>query len=289
MSSEARLVDTAFTTYQGPRAGRLAAIWSLARWSALRALGARRGWKAKVIPISLTLLAFAPALVVLGLRAILGSGSVSRSVANAVPYSDYISTIAIVVLVFSVVITPELVCPDRRDRTLSLYFSTAIGRLDYVLGKIAAALMPLLLVTLAPVLLLYAGTVLFSVHPVGYLQANWLDLPRIIVSSLIVATFYALVGLAISSLTSRRAFAVGGYLAFLAISTVMGGVLSNALDARYFRLLAVAAAPIRAGQGLFPKYSDPGDISPAVWGSTVVEVCVVAVIVLAVRYGRDEE
>ena len=155
-----------------------------------------------MIPISLTLLAFAPALVVLGLRAILGSGSVSRSVANAVPYSDYISTIAIVVLVFSVVITPELVCPDRRDRTLSLYFSTAIGRLDYVLGKIAAALMPLLLVTLAPVLLLYVGTVLFSVHPVGYLQAHWLDLPRIIASSLIVATFYGLVGLAISSLTT---------------------------------------------------------------------------------------
>jgi ABC-2 type transport system permease protein len=95
MSTDARLVDTAFTTYQGPRAGRLAAIWSLARWSALRALGARRGWKAKLIPISLTLLAFAPALVVLGLRAILGSGSVSRNVANAVPYSDYISTAAI--------------------------------------------------------------------------------------------------------------------------------------------------------------------------------------------------
>jgi ABC-2 type transport system permease protein len=288
MSSDARLVDTAFTTYQGPRAGRLAAIWSLARWSALRALGARRGWKAKLIPISLTLLAFAPALVVLGLRAILGAGSVSRQVANAVPYSDYISTIAIVVLVFSVVITPELVCPDRRDRTLSLYFSTAIGRLDYVLGKVAAALMPLLLVTLAPVLLLYVGTVLFAVHPVGYLQAHWLDLPRIIASSLIVATFYGLVGLAISSLTSRRAFAVGGYLAFLAISTVMGGVLSHALNERYFRLLAVAAAPIRAGQGLFPKYSDPGNISPVVWGSTVVEVCVLAVIVLAVRYGRDE-
>jgi ABC-2 type transport system permease protein len=187
------------------------------------------------------------------------------------------------------VITPELVCPDRRDRTLSLYFSTAIGRLDYVLGKIAAALMPLLLVTLAPVLLLYVGTVLFSVHPVGYLQAHWLDLPRIIASGLIVATFYGLVGLAISSLTSRRAFAVGGYLAFLAISTVMGGVLSDALNARYFRLVAVAAAPIRAGQGLFPNYTDRGNISAVVWGSTVVEVCVVAVLVLAVRYGRDEE
>ena len=50
----------------------------------------------------------------------------------------------------------------------------------------------------------------------------------------------------------------------------------------------MAAAPIRAGQGLFPNYTDPGNISPRAWGSTVVEVCVVAVLVLAVRYGRDE-
>src|SRR4029078_11639223 len=105
---------------------------------------------------------------------------------------------------------------------------------------------------------------------------------------LIVATFYGLVGLAISSLTSRRAFAVGGYLAFLALTTVMGGVITSGLNETHFRLLAVAVSPIRAGQGLFPKYSDPGNISPVVWGSTVVEVCVVAVIVLAVRYGRDE-
>jgi hypothetical protein len=68
----------------------------------------------------------------------------------------------------------------------------------------------------------------------------------------------------------------------------MGGVLSHALNERYMRLLSVAAAPILAGQGLFPKYSDPGNISPVVWGSTVVEMCVLAVVVLAVRYGRDE-
>ena len=72
-------------------------------------------------------------------------------------------------------------------------------------------------------------------------------------------------GLAISSLTGRRAFAVGGYLAFLTISTVMGGVLAHALNARYFRLLAVAAAPIQAARGLFPGYTDRGHISPAVW------------------------
>ncbi len=136
--------------YDGPRAGRIAAIWSLARWSSLRALGARRGWKAKVIPITLILLGFAPALVVLGLRALFGATAFGTGgLQAALPYSDYMGAIGVVILVFSVVVTPELVCPDRRDRTLSLYFSTAISRGDYVVGKVVAALMPILLVTLA--------------------------------------------------------------------------------------------------------------------------------------------
>ncbi|HEY0387525.1 MAG TPA: hypothetical protein VGC71_03700 [Gaiellales bacterium] len=288
MSADARLVDSAFTRYDGPRAGRAAAIWSLARWSALRAMGARRGWKVKVIPIALVLLAFAPALVILGLRALFGSSSVTRSVVDALPYSAYVSTVSIVVLVFSVVITPELVCADRRDRTLSLYFSTALGRFDYLAGKLIAAMMPLLLVTLAPVLTLYAGTVLFSVHPLGYLLHHDRDLLRIIGSGLIVATFYAVVGLAISSLTGRRAFAVGGYLAFLAIPTVVGGTLGEALGSPHLRLLAFAAAPVRAGQGLFPGYADRNHIGPWVWGSVAVEVSVLALVVLLVRYGREQ-
>jgi ABC-2 type transport system permease protein len=288
VSGEARVIDVAFRRYDGPRAGRLTAIWSLARWSALRALGARRGWKVKLIPISLTLLAFAPALVILGLKALFGTSSITKGIVDALPYSNYSSTIAVVILAFSVVITPELVCPDRRDRTLSLYFSTAIGRTDYVAGKILAALLPLLLVTLAPLLLLYVGNVLFAVHPLGYVEAHWRDIPRIVGSGLIVAVFYALVGLAISSLTGRRAFAVGGYLAFLAIPTVIGGVLGDALNERYLRLLAFAAAPIKAGQGLYPGYTDHANISPVIWATTVVEVAVVAVAILALRYGRDE-
>jgi ABC-2 type transport system permease protein len=288
MSDDARVVDVVFTRYDGPRAGRWLALWSLARWSSLRAMGARRGWKAKLIPIALSLLAFTPALVILGLRALFGTASFTADLVKALPYSSYSATTAIVILVFSVVITPELVCPDRRDRTLSLYFSTAISRGDYVLGKLAAALMPLLLVTLAPPLILYAGNLLFAVHPIGYLQAHDRDIPRIVGAGLIVGLFYALVGLAISSLTARRAFAVGGYLAFLVIPTLIGGVLGHALNMRYLRLLAFAAAPIRASQGLYPGYHDPGSISPWVWAATVVEVCVVAIVVLVLRYGREE-
>jgi ABC-2 type transport system permease protein len=288
MSAEARVLDVVFTRYDGPRAGRWQALWSLARWSALRAMGARRGWKAKVIPITLVLLAFMPALVILGLRALFGSSSFTADLVKGLPYSNYAATTAIIILVFSVVVTPELVCPDRRDRTLTLYFSTAISPGDYVIGKLAAALMPLLLVTLAPPLVLYAGNMLFAVHPIGYFTAHDGDLPRIIGAGLIVSLFYGLVGLAISSLTGRRAFAVGGYLAFLVVPTIIGGTLSHALNARYLRLLAFAPAPIRAAQGLFRGYDDPGNIGPWVWGSITVEIAVLALVVLILRYGRSE-
>jgi ABC-2 type transport system permease protein len=287
VSSDARVTDVAYSRYDGPRAGRFAAIWSLARWSSLRALGARRGWKAKLIPITLILLGFAPGIVVLGLRALFGPSVFKGGLADALPYSDYAGIISIVILIFSVVVTPELVCPDRRDRTLSLYFSTAISRGDYVAGKVLAALMPILLVTLAPPLILYAGNMLFAVHPLAYLEQHWLDIFRIIGAGLLIGIYYALVGLAVSSLTARRAFAVGGYLAFLAIPTVIGGVLAHALDERYLRLLAFAAVPLQAARGLYPGYSDEGHISAGVWAATSVELMVVALAVLAIRYGRD--
>jgi ABC-2 type transport system permease protein len=157
-----------------------------------------------------------------------------------------------------------------------------------VIGKILAALMPLLLVTLAPPLILYAGNLLFAVHPVGYLDKHAADIPRIIGAGILIAVFYALVGLAVSSLTGRRAFAVGGYLAFLAIPTIIGGVLAHALNERYLRLLAFAAAPQQTSRGLYPSYTDNGHISPGVWASVSVELIVVAIAILAIRYSRDE-
>ena len=81
------------------------------------------------------------------------------------PYRDYADMISLVITLFAAVTTPELLCPDRRDRVLTLYFSTALTRGQYVFGKVLAAIVPLLLLTLVPMWFLYAGNVLFAVHP----------------------------------------------------------------------------------------------------------------------------
>ena len=285
---EGKVHDVRFHRYDGPRSGRAAALWSMTRWSALRALGARRGWKAKIIPIALTLTAFLPALVVLGLRALFPS-SINDNLESVLPYSDYAGIVGLVILVFAVVVTPELLCPDRRDGTLALYFATAISRTDYVLGKVLAALLPLLLVTVVPLAILYAGNVLFATHPLGYVQEHTHDIVRILAAGTAMALYFAFVGLAIASLTGRRAFAIGGYLAFLIVPTIVGGILSNNIEhGDNFRLIAFAAVPIHVAESLYPVTPDVRDPSNTAWVTSWLALIAVSALVLVWRFRGDE-
>ena len=63
----------------------------------------------------------------LGLHAIVASRFEGRF-PDLVPYSSYYLEIGIVVLLFAGITTPDLLCPDRRNRVLSLYLSTAVSR-----------------------------------------------------------------------------------------------------------------------------------------------------------------
>jgi ABC-2 type transport system permease protein len=279
--SETRVHDVRFTRFDGELEGERAAILSLARWSALRSLGARRSWKVKLIPIALTLMAFAPAIVVLGLRALFGA-TVDIDIESALPYRDYAGQIGLVIALFAAVTTPELLCPDRRHRVLTLYFATALTRAQYVVGKILAAIVPLLLVTLLPMWFLYAGNVLFAIHPVGYVEDHLADLGRITVSGFVLAVWFGLAGLAIASLTGRRAFAVGGYLAFTSVPTAVGFALADALDEPNLEMLAFPVAPALVVEALYPSF-DGSDVDPSSW---VLNYAIVAIACLGVVVWR---
>jgi ABC-2 type transport system permease protein len=279
--SETRVHDVRFTRFEGELEGEGAAILSLARWSALRSLGARRSWKVKLLPISVTLIAFAPAIVVLGLRALFSS-RVDINIETALPYRDYAGTVGLVIVLFAAVTTPELLCPDRRHRVLTLYFSTALTRGQYVFGKTLAAIVPLLGLTLVPMWFLFAGNVLFAVHPLGYVQDHLNDAIRITVGGLALAVFFGLVGLAIASLTARRAFAVGGYLAFMTVPTAVGGTLADVTEQSKLELLAVPVAPLHLVESLYPNFE--GAVSPSLWVAEYAAVVLVSLAVLVWRY-----
>jgi len=288
-ASDAEILDVRYGTYSGERRGRGAAVMSLARWGALRSLGARRGWKAKAVPIALILLAVAPAVIVLGVRALFADQT-GIDLTDALPFSDYQAIIGVVILLFAGITTPELLCPDRRDGTLQLYFSTAVSRGEYLAGRVIAAIAPLLLVTLAPMLVLYAGILVFEEHPVGYLQDHWAELPRILGAGVILAVYYGVVGLAVASLTGRRAFAIGGYLLLLVAPTVLSGLLLEAFpDAEWLNLIALSTLPIGFAGELFPDAR--ADIPGELWQYLLAFVVVVGVasLVLLRRYRPGAE
>ncbi|HEX2506793.1 MAG TPA: ABC transporter permease subunit [Miltoncostaeaceae bacterium] len=288
-TADAEIRDVRYGTYTGPRRGRGAAVWSLARWGALRSLGARRGWKAKAVPITLILLAVAPAVIVLGVRALFADQT-GIDLSDALPFSGYQAIIGVVILLFAGITTPELLCPDRRDGVLQLYFSTAISRGEYLLGRVIGAIGPLLLVTMVPMLVLYVGILVFEEHPVAYLEEHWAELPRIVGAGVILAVYYGMVGLAVSSLTGRRAFAIGGYLLLLVAPTVLSGLLQEAFQgAEELDLVALSTLPIGFAGELFPDARD--DIPNSLWEYALAYLVVVgaATVVLLRRYRPGSE
>jgi ABC-2 type transport system permease protein len=288
-AGDAEIRDVRYGRYTGERRGQLASVMSLARWGALRSLGARRGWKAKAVPITLILLAVAPAVIVLGVRALFADQT-GIDLTEALPFSGYQAIIGVVILLFAGITTPELLCPDRRDGTLQLYFSTAVSRGQYLAGRVIGAIVPLLLVTMVPMLVLYAGILVFEEHPVGYLQDHWAELPRIVAAGVILAVYYGLIGLAVSSLTGRRAFAIGGYLLLLVAPTVLSGLLQEAFTgAEELDLIALSTLPIGFAGEIFP---DARDDIPNSFGEYAIAYLVavgVAVIVLLRRYRPGAE
>jgi ABC-2 type transport system permease protein len=283
-----RVEDLRYTRYEGARRGRLACLASFARQGALHALGAGRGWRGKLIPFGLIFFAFTPALIVLGVRALFAS-QVNQDISELAPYSDYYTTVAILILALAGMVTPELLCPDRRDRVLDLYYSTAVSPREYLAAKFAAAMGPLLLTTLAPVLFLFAGNILFAVHPLGYLQDHWKDLPRIVAAGFIIASYFALIGLAISSLTSRRAFAMGGAVALLVASSATSAVLAGLGASNNVLVLALPVVPVILAQRMFPHVEGQvEELSTAGWLAAYLVVCGVSLVVLLLRYRRAD-
>ena len=215
------IYDLGYQRYDGPRLGRPAAIATLF-WSSWRAaFGLGRGGRSKVVPWGLAIIALLPAAIAVGIVALVGDA------VQPFTYDNYLSQIQVALTLFVAAQAPELVGSDQRHHVLSLYFSHAIRRIDYVIAKLAALVGALLVLTVVPQLILFAGRVLSATDVLGTLFDELPSLFQIGVSSLVYSVTLALIGLAIAAFTPRRAFATGAIIAFFLVSTVVSGVLGQ--------------------------------------------------------------
>ena len=216
--SSGTVFDIGYQRYTGVREGRSRGRRALFRDGVRTALALGRDVRAKALPWSFIVL-----LVGLGFVLALGAGAALRTlgpeVADQLPsHADYYGITSLIFVLFAAVTAPELLCPDRRNRVVDLYFVRPITPLDYILSRWAAFLAVALAVAWVPQIVLMIGLVMGNPEPIAYLQENWTNLPKILVAGGAVAVYATTLALAVASFTTRRAYAAAFLVGLFVIS-----------------------------------------------------------------------
>jgi ABC-2 type transport system permease protein len=216
------IYDLGYRHYEGARLGRLYAVWSLAVYSFRGVFGLGRSWVAKVFSMGLAVIALIPALILMGVAAI-----VPEDVNLALNYFDFVGFgfVGIVLALFSAVTAPELIGRDQRHHTLALYFSRSLSRADYVSAKLAALTAGVTLVIMVPQVILFFGNAIATETIADYLIDNLADLPPILGSSLLIGTMMSSLTLAMAAQTPRRAWATGAVIVYFVVASALGAIL----------------------------------------------------------------
>jgi ABC-2 type transport system permease protein len=283
------IYDIGYRRYDGPRLGRSGAVGAVVQAGVRAVFGFGRSGRSKIIPWGAVILATLPAVVAFAVRVLAG-----EIIPDLYSYQNYLWQIGGLFGIFLAAQAPELVVNDIRYRVLPLYFSRPMSRFDYVAAKLAALALGLLALTLFPVLVLFAGRVLATDDLVGALGDEIGALPGIVGSGVLHAVVLASMGIAISSLASRRAYAAGAVLAvFLVgggISEALSGNALNALDdwAPFINPLSIidgARQWIFGGQVAESPVAS-SSVPLAVYGLATALLLFGSWLVLALRYRR---
>lgn len=194
--------------YDGPRLGRGYARRSLFSQSLRGAYGLGRSAKSKVLPMTLFAVMCLPAAIIVAVAV--------ATKMNRLPmeYTRYAIYLQAVIGLYLAAQAPQSVSRDLRFKTVPLYFSRPIERVDYVVAKFAAMASALFVLTATPLVILYAGALLakldFAEQTKGFAQG--------LVSVALLSLLFAGLGLVVAALTPRRGFGVAAVIAVLTIS-----------------------------------------------------------------------
>lgn len=290
--------DRGYAHYDGPRRGRRGAITSLIGYSMKRAMGIRKSWTAKVMPFILYVAATIPLIVMVGILAVLKRMGEVITASDFVSYSSYFGGIFSILGLFVAICAPEMICVDRHERTLPLYFSRAINRGDYVFAKIAAMTLLAMTMTALPGALLWLGQQLTEDQARQAMVDNIGDLGKVIVLGALTSLMFGTLGLMVSSFTNRKGVAIAIILiGFLVIGGVGQG-LAVALEdydwGKWFVLLDISVVVSALSDNFFNDINNNTQLERLDLTQTesiliMLGISLVAALILRWRYATRDD
>ena len=222
------IYDLGYRGYDGPRYGRPTVLLALLRQSLQEAYGIGRGGRAKVAPFLLLILNGLPALLAVGIDALVSQagGGAALDEVNPISHGTYWSLTSTLVMLFCAAQAPELFGRDQRYGVLPLYFSRVLTRLDYALARTGGLFVAILIVTLTPHLILTIGAVLGAPDPLTGLRDELPEIPRYLAVCLIGSGVFAGVTSVVASYTPRRAYSVAAIIALFIVPPIVVSIIA---------------------------------------------------------------
>jgi ABC-2 type transport system permease protein len=290
------IYDLGYRHYQGKRNGRLYAMWSLFVESFRGVWGFGRPMQAKAAPFILGGLYALPAVVQLAFSSVFAQRISAGDALQLLTYHDYFASFYFLVFFFCVAQAPELVCRDQRYQVLPLYFTRAMGRVEYALARLGSLAVALLILLLVPTLALFVGEVLMKPDT---FKAIGDELPKALPSipaSALIAVGLATLSLAISSFSPRRAYSAIGIVAYIllmeAIPAALYSIGQTGGSTWTDKLFVVSpiTSLIGAGNWFFGQPLSPQDFAGSLTSGSYLAASVAGVLVMTVvllfRYRR---
>ena len=261
------LFDLGYQRYEGPREGRARARKALYVHGVRTAFGLGRGPRAKVLPFLLFVAAIIPALVFSFIASVADLGDTLPS------HADYYRIVSVILLLFSAIMAPELLCPDRRERVMDLYLSRPLSSTDYVGARWLAFFTITLALVYAGQVILFIGLTLAADSPGDHIRDTWLEIPRFLGAGLAIAVFTTTLPMAVAAFTTRRAIASAIVIGIYVISLPIAGILTACEDGpsqncqpvtgeagKWIALVNIGGVPILVSDLIFDEEYDPNEL-----------------------------
>lgn len=277
-AASSSIYDLGYRHYEGSRIGRRGMFLTLYTHGLRSCFGLGRRATSKIFPWALAILAFVPAVIQLGIGAILSGFDQNIEIYK---HEDYFTYVRVILVLFCATVASELVGKDQRNRTLSLYFSRAVSRFDYTLAKLAALTSAMLVLTLGPQLLLFIGNGMAADDLGGYAGENWDLVFPIIGGSILVSAVIASIALCIAAYLPRRAYSTAAIVGTFILTLSVAAILMNTIDPAIARFVALGSPVAWEGAVIWLFRVDPSAgsvLADADLGGWVYAIAVLATI-----------
>ena len=197
--------------------------------------GVKRAWSNNWVKICL-LIGWMPAIFFIVLS-IAMSGAIQEGFQTpGVFYTDYFSFQLLLIILFATVAGSSLISEDIENKSITLYYSSPIEKMDYILGKFGIIAALLSLITVVPTSVMYWSLTLTLDSEIQGTLWVW---GSCILASLILTAFFGMLILFLSSLTGNNKYAGASFFGLILGADAVAAILYLSSNIKWAVLISL--------------------------------------------------